>query len=53
MDKFSDRGYKKLFTHPRMIEDLLRAFVKADFVDQIDFSSLKKTNVSFVTKDFL
>jgi len=36
-DKFHDRGYKLLFSHPQMIEDLLKSFVKEDFVAQIDY----------------
>jgi predicted transposase YdaD len=52
MKKFNDRGYKMLFSHPRMVEDLFKAFVKEDFVSEIDFSSLKRANNSYVTKDF-
>jgi len=52
MKKFNDRGYKKLFSHPRMVEDLFKAFIKEDFVSEIDFSTLKRINNSFVTDDF-
>ena len=52
MKKFKDRGYKMLFSHPRMVEDLLKAFVKEEFVSDIDFSYLKRANNSYVTKDF-
>jgi len=52
MKKFKDRGYKKLFSHPRMIEDLFNAFIKEDFVSEIDFTSLKRVNNSFVTDNF-
>jgi hypothetical protein len=27
MNKFHDRGYKKLFSHPRLVEVLLKAFI--------------------------
>ena len=52
MKKFKDRGYKKLFSHPRMVEDLFKAFIKEDFVSEIDFSTLERVNNSFVTDDF-
>jgi len=35
-----------------MVEDLFKAFVKEDFVSEIDFSLLKRANNSYVTKDF-
>ncbi|MBI4861116.1 MAG: Rpn family recombination-promoting nuclease/putative transposase [Candidatus Riflebacteria bacterium] len=50
--KFSDRGYRRLFSHPRMVEDLLRAFVSPDLAREFDFSALKKRSVSYVTKEF-
>lgn len=51
-DQFEDRGYKKLFSHPRMVEDLIKSFVKEDFVRYFDFSKLKLLNSSFVTEEF-
>ncbi|MDD5090532.1 MAG: Rpn family recombination-promoting nuclease/putative transposase [Candidatus Wallbacteria bacterium] len=50
--QFHDRGYKTLFSHPRMVEDLFRAFVKEPFVAELDFSTLKKLPTSFVTEEF-
>lgn len=37
-----DEGYKNLFKHPRMVKDLLRGFVDAPWVDEVDFSTLEK-----------
>src|SRR5262249_18706075 len=51
-EKFSDRGYKKLFSHPRMVELLVRSFVAEDFVDDFDFTTLKRLPTSYVTDDF-
>ena len=51
-DKFSDRSYKDLFSFPRMVEDLLRSFVPLGFVDQINFSTMKKINASFILEEF-
>ena len=35
-----------------MVEDLLKAFVKVDFVQDIDFSTLSRTHSTFITKEF-
>ncbi len=51
-DKFNDRGYKKLFSHPRMVEDLIKSFVNEDFVSEINFAKLKREFDSFVTEEF-
>jgi len=36
-----DAGYKSLFSHPEMVEDLLRGFIHEDWVRDLDFSTLK------------
>ncbi len=36
-----DRGYRLLFQHPEMIEDLLKGFVHESWVQDLDFSSLQ------------
>ena len=48
-DKYT--GYKLLFSHPQMVEDLLRGFVREDWIELIDFASLEKYNGAFVTDD--
>lgn len=45
-----DGGYKLLFSHARMIADLIRGFVDEDWVADLDFSSLEKVGGSFTTK---
>ena len=35
-----DNSYKKLFSYPEMIKDLLQGFVKQDWVAQLDFETL-------------
>lgn len=52
MGKIHDDWYKNLFRNPRVVESLLRSFVKEKFVQNIDFSSIKKLNTSFVSEDF-
>lgn len=46
-----DKSYKLLFSHAQMVEELLRDFVREDWVKLLDFSTLKKYNNSFVAED--
>ncbi|HRD88741.1 MAG TPA: Rpn family recombination-promoting nuclease/putative transposase, partial [Accumulibacter sp.] len=46
-----DSGYKLLFSHAQVVEDLLRGFVGEDWVDELDFSTLEKVGGSYVTDD--
>jgi len=43
-----DQGYKRLFSHPEMIRDLLRGFVAADWVAELDFTTLEKYPTEFI-----
>ncbi|MEK8020557.1 MAG: Rpn family recombination-promoting nuclease/putative transposase, partial [Candidatus Parabeggiatoa sp.] len=46
-----DQSYKRLFSHPKMVEDLLRGFVHEDWVNQLDFTTLEVFKDSFVSDD--
>ena len=46
-----DKSYKKLFSHPQMVEDLLRGFVNEQWVKQLDFATLEIVKDSFVSKN--
>ena len=46
-----DKSYKLLFSHAQMVEELLRDFVKEDWVKLLDFSTLQKYNNSFVADE--
>ena len=46
-----DAAYKKLFSHPRMVEDLLRGFAAEGWSDALDFESLQKLPAEFVSGD--
>ncbi|MCS6785693.1 MAG: Rpn family recombination-promoting nuclease/putative transposase [Thiobacillaceae bacterium] len=46
-----DTGYKLLFAHPQVVEDLLRGFIAEDWVGELDFSTLQRVNASFVAED--
>ena len=43
-----DHGYKRLFSHPEMIHDLLIGFVPADWVAELDFATLEKYPTEFI-----
>jgi predicted transposase/invertase (TIGR01784 family) len=47
----NDPNYRLLFSHPRMVEDLLRGFVHEDWVAWLDFGTLERVNGSFVSED--
>jgi hypothetical protein len=47
-----DKSYKKLFSHPQMIQDLLQGFVSEPWVAQLDFSTLETMKDSFVSDDW-
>ncbi len=46
-----DHSYKHLFSHARMVEDLLKGFVREEWIDKLDFSSLERVNGSYVSDD--
>ncbi|MDN5849782.1 MAG: Rpn family recombination-promoting nuclease/putative transposase, partial [Nitrococcus sp.] len=39
-----DSGYHLLFAHPELVEDLIRSFVDAPWVAELDFSTLERVN---------
>ena len=46
-----DNGYKLLFSHAEMVEDLLRGFIRQDWVRRLDFSTLEKVSGGYVSDD--
>ena len=44
-----DNGYKRLFSYPEMVADLLRGFIREDWVRRLDFSTLERVPGSYVT----
>ncbi len=46
-----DDGYKLLFSHPEMVQDLLCGFVAEDWVGQVDFATLEKAGGNYVSDD--
>jgi predicted transposase/invertase (TIGR01784 family) len=46
-----DHAYKRFFSHPEMVTDLVRGFVREDWVQGLDFSTLERVSGSFVARD--
>ncbi len=48
MSKKHDKWYTRIFSDPKIVEELLLSFVHEPFVKELDFSSLKKLNTKFI-----
>ncbi|MDN3525296.1 Rpn family recombination-promoting nuclease/putative transposase [Halomonas sabkhae] len=46
-----DNSYKRLFSEPAMVRDLLTEFVQEEWVDQLDLDTLEKVSGSYVSDD--
>src|SRR6476620_10893238 len=44
-----DGGYKLLFSHPSMVEGLLRGFVRESWVEDLDFTTLERVSENFTS----
>ena len=47
-----DRRYKRLFSQPYFLQKLLESFVHEDFISELDFSTLKRWDKSYIDNDF-
>ncbi|MCX7727131.1 MAG: Rpn family recombination-promoting nuclease/putative transposase, partial [Chitinispirillaceae bacterium] len=49
MTKFRhDKWYSRIFSNPKILEELFTSFVDEAFVKSLDFSQVKKLNTKFV-----
>ena len=46
-----DAAYKRLFSHPTLVGELLRGFLPGDWIARLDLSSLEKIANSFISDD--
>ena len=46
-----NHAYKLLFSHPQMVADLLRGFVREAWVEQLDFTTLEPVSGHYVSDD--
>ena len=47
----SDAAYKELFSHPRMVEDLLHGIVAPEWSGALDFTTLEKLPAEYVSDE--
>ncbi len=48
-----DSGYKKLFSNPELVRQLLTGFVNEEWINSIEFSTLERIDKSFVSDEFI
>ncbi len=46
-----DGSYRRLFSHGRMVEDLIRRYVGPPWLDRLDFSTLEMVPAHYVSED--
>ncbi len=46
-----DHGYKLLFSHAALVADLIRGFVREEWVRELDFSTLERVSGGYVSDD--
>jgi predicted transposase/invertase (TIGR01784 family) len=46
-----DRSYRRLFSKPRLVEELIRGFFDEPWVERLDFTTLEPADGSFVGKN--
>ena len=45
-----DTSYKRFFSHPQMVKELIESFVREDWVNLFDFSTLERCFNSYITE---
>ncbi len=48
-----DENYKRIFASPRVIEDLLRGFVPGNWIEEVDFATLRKLSTEYISDELL
>jgi predicted transposase/invertase (TIGR01784 family) len=51
--KVHDSGYKKLFSNPVIVKELLLYFVDEPWVKYLDYNTLERIDKSFITEEFI
>ena len=44
-----DKRYKKLFSNPVLVQELLQSFIHEDFVDRLEYPRMELLDKSFIT----
>lgn len=46
-----DHGYKRLFSHPQAVEELIRGFLRPEWAEGLDLSTLERIGNDFISDD--
>ncbi|HEY2289099.1 MAG TPA: Rpn family recombination-promoting nuclease/putative transposase [Thermoanaerobaculia bacterium] len=46
-----DHGYKRLFSHPQAVAELIRGFLRPDWVERLDLSTLERVGNELISDD--
>lgn len=46
-----DGSYRRLFSHARMVHDLIQRYVAPPWVDRLDFSTLEMVPAHYVSEE--
>ncbi|WP_036543901.1 Rpn family recombination-promoting nuclease/putative transposase [Nitrincola lacisaponensis] len=49
---YHDKSYKRFFSDPFMVQELLTGFIHEEWVNTLDFSTLETVKNQFITDDF-
>ncbi|MEQ8226320.1 MAG: Rpn family recombination-promoting nuclease/putative transposase [Candidatus Eremiobacterota bacterium] len=50
--QFQDKTWRKFFSHPDMLKELLEGYIAEEFIREINFEKIKKLNNTYVNKKF-
>jgi predicted transposase/invertase (TIGR01784 family) len=50
--QFQDKTWRKFFSHPDMLKELLEGFIAEEFIREINFEKIKKLNNTYINKKF-
>ena len=50
--QFQDKTWRKFFSHPDMLKELLEGYIAEEFIGEINFEKIQKLNNTYVTKKF-
>ena len=50
--QFQDKTWRKFFSHPDMLKELLEGYIAEEFIREINFEKIEKLNNTYITKKF-
>ena len=50
--QFQDKTWRKFFSHPDMLKELLEGYIAEEFIREINFEKIQKLNNTYINKKF-